>query len=261
MLTALLPGIREFRTCLVTGAILLASCYLLWQEWIPTNLEPDDSLISLLALAAPTGSLALLVLAAYLAGAVYQAGIETAVDMTHRRTTTARRERADRGLKNRIVRTASPLSEKAVHRVAERARSFFVEQGGDPTAAGKTADMVTSAQDQFVGAVFADLLWMEGKLVGTEYLAMYTQIRAEGAIRLGIACLMPLLAVAIGVSANLPLVLCVVLALLATATTAVLLVQGFYQHRKATSFVAHQVADGSLLTPSMESLRATSAAQ
>lgn len=234
---------------------MLASCYLIWQEWVPTQLEPDESLTSLLALGTPTGSLALLVLAAYLAGAVYQAAVETIVDMAHRRTTTVRERPADGTVKNRFLRSVSPLSQKAVSRVGERAR-WFLAQHRDGAPQGVSG---LDAESRFVDAVLADLLWMEGKLVGTEYLGMYTQIRSEGAIRLGIACLAPLLALALGLSANLPVTLWAILIPLTVATAVVLLVQGLYQHRKALSFVAHQVADGSLLTPTMESLEATGA--
>jgi hypothetical protein len=246
MLTALLPGIREFRTCLVTGAILLASGYLLWQQWLPTHLNPDASLTSLLHIAAPTGSLALLLLAAYLVGAIYLAGIETGVDIAHRHTTTARLAPTDHQLGGRLRRTVAPLSEKAAERLMGRAQAFFRNHAD---AAGTRL-----SESAFVESVLVDVLWMEGKLVGTDYLTMYTQMRAEGGIRLGVACLTPFLALAIGLSANLPASLWLILSILALTITVVLVVQGFYQYRKAVSFIAHHVADGALLTPTMESL-------
>lgn len=251
MLTALLPGIREFRTCLVTGAILLATGYLLWQQWVPTHLTPDPSLTSLLQIAAPAGSLALLFLAAYLVGAIYQAGIETGVDVAHRRSTTARLNPVGHGLSGRLARTVAPLSEKAAERLVGKARSFFEDHAGAAQS---------PSEDAFVALVLKDVLWMEGKLVGTDYLTMYTQMRAEGGIRLGVACLTPFFALAIGLSANLPLSLWLILSALALIISVVLLIQGFYQYRKAVSFIAHHVADGAILTPAMESLRQLSGA-
>jgi hypothetical protein len=97
---------------------------------------------------------------------------------------------------------------------------------------------------------------MEGKLVGTEYLDSYNQMRSEGAMRLGVGLLSPFFALAIGLALNSPAELWALVGGMESMIAPVLIVQGFYQYRKASSFIAHQVADGALLTPSMEDLKA-----
>lgn len=107
---------------------------------------------------------------------------------------------------------------------------------------------------KFIKNVLSEILWLEGKLVGTPLEVPYDQYRSEGELRLGCAITIPLVSIAganaIMLSRSWLITVTIVSSLLAIQ----LAKDGLYYFRRAHSFLAHHIADGSVLTPSMEAL-------
>ena len=96
---------------------------------------------------------------------------------------------------------------------------------------------------------------MEGKLAGSVLESPYDKIRSEGEMRVSGGILLPLAASTGAYSVNasqFTLLLSFSVGLMLAIPT---VNYGLYYYRKANSFLAHHIADGKLLSPSMETLK------
>ncbi len=207
----------------------------------------------------PSMPLFLLVLACLLTGSLYVTGLEGVVDWLHRRLVLVDPNDQQSRLRRRFVGALVPLSDAARGRLAVEAARFyreFVPLLPQP-ARGHEIDTQPSA-DAFVDRVFADILWIEGKLTGSPLRDTYDEYRSEGELRLGTALVLPLAAYATCYAMRLSPIWAVVLVWLAVAIAIKLASYGLYYYRRAHSFAAHHIADGVLLAPCMETLKRTS---
>ncbi|MFE4249797.1 hypothetical protein ACFRU3_09875 [Streptomyces sp. NPDC056910] len=244
MFTTLMPGFRDLRAALVAGGLLLGCVYILIGDRLPhaSTLRTQLRAIAHLNSAMPT---VLAVLGCVLVGSLYTTALEGLVDWLHRRLLHVDVAAIGSPLKRRLFTALVPFSVASRSRLITEAGRLYDQTGPSSSSVTRTA-----FQDQ----VLADVLWLEGKLVGTALKDPHDQYRSEGELRLATGLLLPLCTATMlyGVRAH---VLWLVLAVFVGAALGMWQVNyGLYYYRRANSFLAHHIADGTLKTPSMESL-------
>jgi hypothetical protein len=197
--------------------------------------------------------LILLVIAVILAGSLYTTGLEGVVDWLHRKLVRVIPEEQPNWLRKRVVGAVVPFSNASRRRLTVEAARFYREFG--PVSALGTDVAAQTLTTEFVDMVFADVLWMEGKLAGSPLREPYDEYRAEGELRLGTALLLPLAACATCYATMLGWVWMSVVIATSIAIAIKLASYGLYYYRRAHSFAAHHIADGVLLAPCMETLK------
>lgn len=252
MFTSLLPGLRSLRSAFLSGALLLGSLYILIRGDSTSVPRVRASAHSILDIT-PQMPLILLILACFLIGSLYTTALEGAVDWIHRWLVLAEPEGQKNWIMRRLVGALVPFSASARGRLSLEAARFFRELS--PTLIGDTNIADEAATRHFADTVFADVLWMDGKLCGSDLRGLYTEYRSEGELRLAIALLLPLSAFATCYALRLDggwiaLVVGVVLVLASKLAS-----YGMYYYRRAHSLLAHHIADGTLLAPCMATLQ------
>lgn len=250
MLQTLLPSLRSLRSSLLTGALLVGSVYILFAHLLASAISIDPAAKQILGLA-PFMPQLMLAVFCFLVGSLYVTGLEGLVDWFHRKTALKDYSGLKPGLKRWLLRSIAPLSDAARARIQAEGTRFFREFA----RGSQDCPNFEAKQQRFVEKVIAEILWMEGKLAGTPLLAPYEQYRSEGELRLSSALILPLVAAAAahalginkwGASA----------AMVASIPIALKLADyGLYYFRRAHSFLAHHVSDGTVLTPAMEALK------
>ena len=254
MTSAFLTGIRNLRSSFLTGALLLASFFILFFDDYSSSVVLRPTATQLVELHSSMPML-IAAVAAYIVGSLFVTALEGIVDRIHRNLLFVSASESASTMRARLMSVFAPLSDSSRVRLHQEAQRFFLEKEASEDSE-KEDDL-----EQFTRKVFADILWMEGKLTGTKLRDTYSECRAEGEFRLGVGLLLPLVAVTIGYATKmsglwyLVLLLASVLAAIQTCN------YGLYYFRCAHSFLAHHVADGSLLTPSMETRQRMTAAQ
>ena len=195
----------------------------------------------------------LIVLGCFLVGSLYVTGLEGIVDWIHRKLVHTYPNHNGGRIRRRVLRALVPFSDAARSRLTIEAKRFFAE-----FTRTTTDDEARKAENDFVEKVFADILWMEGKLAGTPLKAPYDAYRSEGELRLGTALILPLSAAAAGYATHLAWGWLAAVIALSIAFAIKLGGYGLYYYRRAHSFAAHHIADGVLLAPCMETLKRTS---
>jgi hypothetical protein len=254
-----LAGLRNLRTAFLTGALLLGSLYVIFgpsggRSW---HLRQSAQTLAHLWAYMP---LALAILGCVLAGSLYTTGLEGFVDWLHRRYLACDPSKVTgHYVQRRFIRLVGPLSPSARTRLTNEAARFYDENipefQEDGSPGGRAGDAELPSRDVFVNQVLADILWLEGKLVGTALKDSYDQYRAEGELRLSTALLLPLVAVATCSALDVHGWRMGLVVSLATLLALKLADYGLYYFRRAHSFLAHHIADGLILTPSMETMR------
>ncbi len=255
MPNGILAGVRNLRSSMLTGAILLASLYVVatgdGASQIPVRASAQD----LLKLHERM-PLLLAGVACYLAGSLYTTALEGLVDWIHRKLLFVESDRNEGRVRRAMLSAFAPLSDSSrrrLQREAERFRSELAQSCGGCAALEDGGD--------FVQKVFADVLWMEGKLTGLPLRETYDEYRAEGEFRLGVGLLLPLGAIAVAYAIQLSWEWFTLAVMASTLVAVQTCNYGLYYYRRAHSFLAHHVADGTLLTPSMETVKRTSNAK
>jgi hypothetical protein len=257
VLTSLLPGFRSLRTALLTGALLLASLYVLVRGNAtskPRLLGSARSIIN----ATPHMYLIILLLASFFIGSLYTTALEGIVDWIHRKLVLTDWNNEKSKLRRPLIRTLVPFSDSSRNRLTAEASRFFNEFQPSRDDGENPDDGGTTASTEFINSVFKDILWMEGKLAGTPLRNIYDEYRSEGDIRLSTAILLPLVAFATCYSMRLGGGWVVLVVGATTALAIRLASYGLYYYRRAHSFAAHHIADGVLLAPCMETLKRNS---
>lgn len=255
MLAELIPGLRNLRSGFLSGSLILGSLYVLFADVIRHSIKPEPPLLSIVHLATWM-PLALLGSACFLVGSLYVTGLEGVVDWIHRKRLLKDPQNVRFVLRRRFLLSLAPLSSAAQRRLVVEAGRFYNEFLPPPS---QTADgaAYSAAQRDFTNRVLADVLWMEGKLAGTSLQGPYDQYRAEGELRLGTSLIMPVVTIAAGDALRLSLWNLLLVLLLVVLLSIKLAGYGLYYFRRAHSLVAHHIADGTVLTPSMETLKRT----
>lgn len=187
---------------------------------------------------------------AYLVGSLYVTALEGLVDWVHRKLLFCKVEDLPSGPKRVFLNVFGPLSPSARNRLALEAKRFYIEQNQDNSSGSESDDC-----HEFTQNVFADILWMEGKLTGTHLKETYLEYRAEGEFRLSIGLLLPLAATALTQATQTNILWSSIILGLASFAALQTCNYGLYYFKRAHSFLAHHVSDGSILTASMETLK------
>jgi hypothetical protein len=253
-----LAGLRNLRTAFLTGALLLGSLYVIFgpngtSKWHLRHTADD---ITHLWKYMPV---AIFALACTLIGSLYTTGLEGIVDWLHRHYLKHNGVNPKTSyLHRQFLRIVAPLSESARTRLTFEA-GYFYDECEALVVANPSILVPWTGREAFIRDVFADVLWLEGKLVGTSLQEAYNQYRAEGELRLSTAILVPLIAFATCRAFNFDGWQITIVMVLAVILTIKLIDYGLYYFRRAHSFLAHHIADGAILTPSMETLKRATA--
>jgi hypothetical protein len=198
---------------------------------------------------------AILVLACFLAGSLYTTALEGLVDGLHRRLVLTDITQIQSVIKRKFVGAFVPLSVPARKRLVIEATLFYRDSGSSQVAGSSPSLASSTSETTFVKSALAEVLWMDGKLTGLPLRERYDEYRAEGELRLGLGLLLPLGALAISRAVRLQTVWVIVVMIAATVAAIITCDYGLYYYRRAHSFLAHHIADGVVLTPSMETLK------
>jgi hypothetical protein len=197
-------------------------------------------------------SLILVLLACLLAGSLYATALEGAVDWVHRRLVLSDPRDQKNWILRRFTGAMVPFSAAARSRLSIEATRFFREFAPHQALNAVSAE---TAINSFVNTVFADVLWMDGKLCGSPLRMLYSEYRSEGELRLGTALLLPLGAYATCYAMGLDRGWLYLMVGVSLVIAAKLASYGMYYYRRAHSLLAHHIADGTLLAPCMETLK------
>jgi hypothetical protein len=243
------------RSSFLSGALLLASFYILLvgNGTLTIGLRASAQYLIKFHSSVP---LFLAAAFTYITGSLYITALEGAVDWIHHKTVLLSATEARGWLRQVLLSFFCPLSDASRHRLRIEAESFYRKTG-----ANMGTDPSSQTIETFVQGVFADVLWMDGKLTGSPLRDAYNEFRAEGEFRLGIGLLLPLGAAAAGYSAMLGRAEVILVTILAVVISIPTCKYGLYYYRRAHSFLAHHIADGILLTPSMETLKRAAVAK
>ncbi|AUW45881.1 hypothetical protein ELH55_34240 (plasmid) [Rhizobium ruizarguesonis] len=251
MSSALLPGLRNLRVALLIGSLLLGSLYIIFGHGSFYDVKLKDSALEIVHLTQYMPIL-LVALSCVLIGSLFMTGLEGVVDTLHRNYVAVKLEDIKSPVVRRIVFSFTPFSESARKRIRIEAERFYLEFSPD---IGANSAYQLPPKDAFVDQVLREVLWLDGKLAGTPLQAPYDQFRSEGEIRLGTALMLPLAACASAYAMNLGNWAIVSMGGVSSLLAILLGDYGLYYFRRAHSFLAHHIADGKLLAPSMETLK------
>lgn len=252
MPSAFLTGIRNLRSSFLTGTLIIASIYIIMvNDGSPTlNLRPSAQHLLDLHSSVPV---MFLVVSAYIVGSLYVTALEGIVDWIHRKLLFTQVTDGDSFSRRIFLSTFTPLSDVSRRRLSMEAERYFKEN-----SVSIEEDKVRETCERFVHKVFADVLWMDGKLTGTSLREIYAEYRTEGEFRLGIGLVLPLGAVAVVYATQLSLMWSTMIVVLVVFIAVQTCNYGLYYFRRAHSFLAHHISDGTLLTPSMVTLKRVS---
>lgn len=248
MLSSLLPGLRSLRVALISGALIVGSLYLTFGGDGIGTLKVRKPAQDILALNPHMPEL-LAALLCLLVGSLYATGLEGVVDWIHRRMAPVDLSTL-RPLKRVLLRPFAPLSTAARNRIVLEAARFYDEYFPQSRQAPDDHD-----RNEFIQKTIAEILWLKGKLSGTALAAPYDEARSEGHLQLAIALLLPPSTAALAYAVRMNTLGLVIATVGMTALAIKLADYGLYYFRAAHSFLAHHVADGVLLAPSMETMR------
>lgn len=225
--------------------MIVFSCYVSFGQQVRDHSNANQSFTEAMEFS-KYAPLAALVFLAMLVGSLYTTALEGLVDSLQRRHLAVVSPPGNRALR-RVWLIAAPLSDSASARLTDTAGSFFRREC---TEAGERL----THESAFVKQVVHDTLWMDGKLVGTPLAEQYRLFRSEGELEVSIGMLLAPTTASLTSGAGFNGWTILIATAAASLCAAKLIDYGFYYYRRANSFVAHHIADGSLLTPAMESL-------
>ncbi|MCA6362525.1 MAG: hypothetical protein IM638_05775 [Bacteroidetes bacterium] len=251
MFESLISGFRIIRVSFITGAIIVIAFYILLYDHLfsRVSIRPYVAEIFKLLNIAP---LVFFIILSLIIGSLYTTFLEGIVDGLHRKHVNTSYNSKKNKFKNGIINALLPYSESAKNRLQQESIRFFKE------FSATTTEEYNQRESLFTKSVFIETLWMEGKIAGTSLEQPYDRIRSEGEIRLAGGLLIPLASITISYT------ICatkfqMVLSFFVGFMFAIFIVNyGLYYYKKANSFLAHHIADGKVLAPSMESLKRNS---
>jgi hypothetical protein len=237
----------------MAGALLVGSLYILFGYRLAHGISILPAAKQILEIE-PFMPQVLLAAFCFLVGSLYITGLEGIVDWLHRKMALRDFTALKAGPKGWVLRSIAPLSDSARRRIKVEAARFYRQYA----ETCEDAPTFPEEQSRFVDSVIAETLWMEGKLAGTPLLAPYEQYRSEGELRLGSALILPLVAVAASFALGGNAYWIGAATLVSVPVALKLADYGLYYFRRAHSFLAHHISDGTVLAPSMEALKRAS---
>lgn len=251
MVKDLLPSFRSFRSSLITGVIILIMIYLLaydihddWQ--IPNSIKNIFSLNKYM-------EITLIALIAVLVGSLYTTALEGIVDWLHRKQVNSPPSRQTPcKLLARIYLAFTPFSSASYSRIVAEIKRFYLLHREHAGYCSNSLSVVV--ENDFIKKNLVEILWMEGKFVGTPLKDEYDQYRSEGESRLAIALLLPGVLFAVCHVFDFNTIFTVILLIVIILVSLLLADYGLYYYRRANSFLAHHIADGKIMTSTMEDL-------
>lgn len=251
MFYSLLSGLRSIRVSLVTGGIIVVSTYVLTYGLFFERILIRPVLLSLLAYSYYVPIILVLCIS-LMVGSLYTTLLEGIVDDLHRKYVSTEIELNNFNIRSTVVRSLLPYSDSAIKRLKEEVGSFYKEhhfpEDNDDT----------ESETKFINKVLVEILWMEGKIVGTPLEQSYDKIRSEGEMRVAAGLVLPYACTAISYSLY-ATDLQIIFSFFGGILVSIPIVNyGLYYFKKANSFLAHHIADGKVLAPSMESLKRSS---
>lgn len=247
MFSNIISDTRELRTGLGTGFMLLFALILICSKFSTSEIVVTKSLNVIYKLIGSGGILIISATIAYLLGVSYLYWLETKVNEIHKWSINKNRINKKKSwFENYCMGIVHPISNKSIKRLNIRTEKFYnetINKDGETTL------------DDFKNFVIDDLLWMDGKLTDKKVNNEFIRINTEAYFRIGIGVLIPIDIFAILLElrfSKLDLTVIIIGSILATYY---LVIQGFYLHKKSISMLAHHIADGEFITPSMENLK------
>lgn len=251
MIKDLLSGLRSMRSNLITGVMILVSVYLLTGE-----IHKSVSLPRLIVLIYELNDLmeiTMMALLAYLVGSIYTTALEGIINWIHRkRVRLAPLQPTIRNPLSYFRLAISPFSIASYKRVIMEIKRIYLLHEKHTGPCRKLLNGID--EEAFVHKNLEEVLWMEGKLVGTIYKDTYHQYQSEGENRVAIGILLPITSFSVCHVFNLGILFTAILLSCIFLISLKLVDYGLYYYRRANSFLAHHIADGKLLTSSMEDL-------
>ncbi len=250
MLTSLLPGLREARSDLVSGVLIVGSIWLLAGNWLSRVLYDDAEAVLREAIdfAGSAGSLVVLVAGAYLLGSLWGAALPH-----------LRARMWDHYIERHKVpfvdapRVLRPMTPPAVSRLAERVAAEVKKAAVDPGSEGEHLELLTKQ-------VVIESIYVGPQLLSKSPDAYGEHIRLKTDGELRDAVCLPLAAVAVLVlirsDASLPVASALAVVALAICTAI------FFHARVLTSWansqLAYFVGDGTISTATLDRIKDSS---
>ncbi len=242
MIDSLISGLRNFRATFVCGSSLFCCLYLLFSSRVNISIINNSSLDKLVKTLYPYVNYALLAMIAYFIGVTYLTGLETVIHKLHKKNIMAKVNRKRYFIFGEILGLFAPYSEKSVKRVNVKVSSVIRDNN------------IECDINETVLGVLNDLLWIEGRIIGSKLHEHFIQIYSDAEFRVGFSLILTPLAFSFFNSILINAFLKVILLFLIGSASIMILIQGLYYYRKAYSMLAHYVADGELTTPTLISL-------
>lgn len=254
MIKDLLPGFRSLKSSLLTGIMILLMVYFR-ADRIFEDIKIPESITRILEIndLVPMATIAVV---AALTGSLYTTLLEGVVDWIYRKNIKSMilNKKSNR-LWSRIRLSFMPFSEAAYERIKVALIMFYNENRvqKQPDAQNNTLPLEIS-EEEFMARNLKEILWMEGKLVGTSLIDTYNQYRAEGEIRLAASLLLPELSLIICNEFKMAAVFTKIVVAIVLINSVKLADYGMYYYRRSNSFLAHHIADGEIYTSTMEDI-------
>ena len=254
MVKDLLPGFRSLKSSLLTGIIIIVMVYLL-EDKIYGVIKVPESITRLLEIN-DLVPMTLIAVVAALTGSLYTTLLEGIVDWIYRKNIKSLilKKKANK-LWSRIRLSFMPFSEAAYERIEIALLKFYqenrVQKQPDDSCNVK---LLKLSEEEFMARNLKEILWMEGKLVGTSLIDTYDQYRAEGESRLSVSLLLPELILTICNVFETDTIFIIIVFIIVMIITIKLADDGLYYYRRSNSFLAHHIADGEINTSTMEDI-------
>lgn len=250
MVNDLLPVFRSLRSSFIAGVLILICFYLFFEEYI-RGVEVPEALNDVFSLNEHV-KIALLALTAILIGSLYTTALEGIVDWMHRKRVASPLSKSSCSLVAKLQSVSAPFSVSSFERIRNEVGRLYAmhkSHAGDCNGSLKGIE-----ESSFLTKNLVEILWMEGKLVGTSLKDAYDKYRAEGENLLSTAILLPFVCLSICYVFNLDFLTATIIFAIVVTVSHKLFDNGLYYYRRANSFLAHHIADGKILTPTMEDL-------
>lgn len=247
MFSVFFSGLRSLRVSLITGGLLVASVYIFLYGIVADEIAMKPGARNLVEFSTYV-PIILFVTLCLIVGSLYTTLLEGIVDSLHKKNVLRKIDSESSIWERTILSAFLPYSDSAKTRLIAEVERFYREYT-------HKNDLNFDAEQRFIAKVMIEVLWMEGKLAGTVLESPYDKIRSEGEMRVSGGLLLPLASTtaAFSISASeLEIIFCFLVGVAVAIPT---VNYGLYYYRKANSFFAHHVADGTILSPSMETLK------
>jgi hypothetical protein len=243
MLTALLPGIRGIRSALVAGYMWFGAVWLLVLHFSPAGHPPmlSEPIVRLVDFFGTGGKLVIISTLCLLVGEVTSNIVHSVFFNLANRSLTEVTPETLAARRTGWRRMFFPMSRPSLYRLY---RKILRERNG--------AD--TDAAEYLAIEAVREVLFIPPRLIVAkpELYNEYDRVKSESEFRDAILLPMPVLALAVCLHLNTPLLVKIAIMFLVVGLDAYLFRQSRRQFRTAHSMVAHSVADGTIISAALD---------